>query len=182
LGMQGFSQAEVRDIINSATAKFSAHTALQNIKKSLPPPEQAKAGFSPRKAPEFSQPDMNGKPVSLASFKGKYVLVDFWASWCKPCRQENPNVVKAYNEFKDKNFTVFGVSLDQEKTAWQQAVQQDGLTWTHVSDLKYWDNEAVRLYGIQGIPANFLVDPQGNIIAQDLRGEELVETLRKHLK
>ncbi|MDB5206829.1 MAG: AhpC/TSA family protein, partial [Flavisolibacter sp.] len=119
-----------------------------------------------------------GQPVSLSSFKGKYVLLDFWASWCRPCRQDNPNVVKAYNEFKDKNFTVFGVSLDQNKDAWLQAIQQDGLTWTHASDLKFWSNEAAVLYGVQGIPANFLIDPQGNIVAQDLHGEEIVRTLR----
>lgn len=183
LGMQGFSQAEVADFITKAAAKFSNHTALQNVKKTLPPTSAGKeAEAAPRKAPEFSQPDVNGKPIALSSFRGKYVLVDFWASWCKPCRNENPNVVKAYNEFKDKNFTVFGVSLDQEKAAWQTAIQQDGLTWTHASDLKFWNNEAATLYGVQGIPANFLIDPQGNIIAQDLHGEELVETLRRVVK
>ena len=182
LGMQGLSSEEIAGIINAASAKFPTHTALQNIKKTLPSADGSKTTVSPRKAPEFSQPDMNGKPVALSSFKGKYVLVDFWASWCKPCRVENPNVVKAFNEFKDKNFTVFGVSLDQDKAAWQKAVQQDGLTWTHASDLKFWNNEAAALYGVQSIPANFLIDPAGNIIAQDLRGEDLVKALRQFVK
>jgi peroxiredoxin len=168
LGIKGFSKAEMADIVNAAAAKFPTHAALQNVKKNWPS----------AKAPDFTQPDVNGKPISLSSFKGKYVLLDFWASWCKPCRIDNPDVVKAYNEFKDKNFTVFGVSLDQSKEAWLQAIQQDGLTWTHASDLKFWSNEAAVLYGVQGIPANFLIDPQGNIIAQDLHGEEIVRTLR----
>ena len=184
LGMQGFSQTEVADIINHAATKFPAHTALQGVKKNIAAPSatNAKTAPSSRKAIEFSQPDVNGKPISLSSFKGKYVLLDFWASWCKPCRLENPNVVKAYNEFKDKNFTVFGVSLDQEKGAWLKAIQQDGLSWNHASDLKFWSNEAAALYGVQSIPANFLIDPQGNIIAQDLHGEELVKTLRTVVK
>lgn len=172
LGIKGFTQPEMADIINAAAAKFPNHTALQNVKKNMPS----------SKAPDFKQPDVNGQPVSLSSFKGKYVLLDFWASWCKPCRQDNPNVVKAYNEFKDKNFTVFGVSLDQTKEAWLEAIQQDGLTWTHASDLKYWSNEAAALYGVQSIPANFLIDPQGNIIAQDLHGDEIVNTLRRLVK
>lgn len=172
LGIKGFTQAEMTDIINSAAAKFPNHAALQNVAK----------GLASSKAKDFSQPGVDGKPVSLSSFRGKYVLLDFWASWCKPCRQDNPNIVKAYNEFKDKNFTVFGVSLDQNRDSWLQAVEQDGLTWTHASDLKFWNNEAAVLYGVQSIPANFLIDPQGNIIAQDLHGEELVATLRKFLK
>jgi peroxiredoxin len=172
LGIKGFSAAETAEIINAAATKFPNHSALQNVKKGLPS----------SKAPNFSQPDSSGKPISLSSFKGKYVLLDFWASWCKPCRMDNPNVVRAYREFKDKNFTVFGVSLDQNKEAWQQAIQQDSLTWSHASDLKYWNNEAAALYGVQSIPANFLIDPQGNIIAQDLHGAEIINTLRKHIK
>ncbi|RFZ83217.1 AhpC/TSA family protein [Mucilaginibacter terrenus] len=126
-------------------------------------------------APDFTQEDVNGKPVSLSSFKGKYVLIDFWASWCGPCRQENPNVVRTYNKYRGKNFTVLGVSLDREngKAAWLAAIKSDGLNWTQVSDLKFWDNLVAKLYGVESIPQNFLIDPQGKIIAKNLRGDDL---------
>jgi peroxiredoxin len=132
--------------------------------------------------PNFTQNDVNGKPVSLASFKGKYVLVDFWASWCGPCRAENPNVVKAYNEFKTKKFTILSVSLDNSKEKWLEAIKKDGLTWTHVSDLKYWKNEVAVQFGIESIPASFILDPTGKIIARDLRGSDLSTFLSKTLK
>ena len=168
-------------LIFPSISKVPSHAALQNVNKNLSAIND-KADVSVTKAIDFSQPGIDGKQVSLSSFKGKYVLLDFWASWCKPCRVENPNVVKAYQEFKDKNFTVFGVSLDKDKNAWLQAIQQDGLTWTHASDLKDWSNEAAALYGVQSIPANFLIDPQGNIIARDLRGDELLNKLREVIK
>ncbi|NIG57166.1 AhpC/TSA family protein [Chitinophaga sp. Cy-1792] len=133
-------------------------------------------------AEDFSQKDSNGNTVKLSSFKGKYVLVDFWASWCGPCRQENPNVVKVYNKYKDKNFTVLGVSLDEDKSRWLGAIQRDGLSWTQVSDLQGWQNEVAVQYGIRSIPSNFLVDPNGKIIARDLRGEALEEQLAKILQ
>lgn len=130
-------------------------------------------------APEFVQNDVNDKPVKLSDFRGKYVLLDFWASWCGPCRAENPHVVEAYNEYKDKNFTVLGVSLDQpgKKDAWLAAIEKDGLTWTHVSDLKYWENEVAQLYGVRGIPQNYLIDPTGKIVGKNLRGDALKKKL-----
>ena len=134
-------------------------------------------------APDFVQSDVNGVPVKLSSFRGKYVLVDFWASWCGPCRQENPNVVKAYNKYKDKNFTILGVSLDREsgRENWIAAIKNDGLTWTQVSDLKYWQNEAAALYQVTAIPANFLIGPDGKIIAKNLRGRDLENKLEEVL-
>jgi len=126
-------------------------------------------------APDFEQPDTAGKMVKLSDFKGKYVLLDFWASWCAPCREENPNVVKAYQKYKDKGFTVLSVSLDQpgKKAAWLNAIHNDQLTWTQVSDLKFWNNTVAKLYGIQSIPQNFLLDKDGRIIAINIKGDDL---------
>lgn len=133
-------------------------------------------------APEFSLPDTAGVDVSLSDFRGKYVLLDFWASWCPPCRKENPNVVSAYQQYKDKNFTVLGISLDKDKAKWLKAIQDDNLTWTHVSDLKYWDSEIPALYGVRGIPANVLLDPNGVIIAKNIKEEALHDKLKEVLK
>jgi len=133
-------------------------------------------------APDFSQNDTLGSPVSLSSQKGKYVLVDFWASWCGPCRAENPNVVEAFQKYNAKGFTVLGVSLDRDKAKWLQAIAADKLTWTHISDLKYWDNAAAKLYGVKSIPGNFLINPSGIIIGKNLRGQALLDKLAELMK
>lgn len=131
---------------------------------------------------DFTQNDTKRDPFQLSSLKGKYVLVDFWASWCGPCRAENPNVVKAYNNFKDKNFEIVGVSLDDSKEPWLQAIKKDGLPWIHVSDLKGWQNEVAVEYDVKAVPQNFLIDPNGIIIAKNLRGEELQKRLAELIR
>jgi peroxiredoxin len=131
-------------------------------------------------AQDFTMNDTNGKPVKLSDFRGKYVLVDFWASWCMPCRKENPNVVRIHDQYKDRNFTILGVSLDDNREAWLRAIEKDRLKWTHVSDLKKWEQAPVaKLYAISAIPCSLLLDPQGRIVAKNLRGEELAVELAK---
>lgn len=132
-------------------------------------------------APGFEQNSVNDQAVTLASYKGKYVLLEFWASWCGPCRAESPNVLKAYNKYKSKGFDVLSVSLDNTKKNWETAIQKDGLLWTQVSDLKGWKNNVATLYGVQAVPANFLIDPTGKIIATNLRGDDLNQALKEYL-
>lgn len=188
---QTLSSTDFESEMNKLLQKFPEDGSLRGIKKQYDSfKAQAKemelrrqqASWVGKKAPELVLPDVTGKDIALSSFKGKYVLVDFWASWCGPCRKENPNVVAAFNQFKNKNFTILGVSLDEKKDAWLNAIQTDGLNWTHISDLAYWKSKAVSTFGFEGIPFNVLLDPQGNIIAEGLRGDDLFKKLREVVK
>ncbi|MBB6107611.1 Peroxiredoxin [Mucilaginibacter lappiensis] len=163
---------------NELGPSYKTTSYNQSILKAI---EAKKVTAIGKMAPDFEQPDTSGKMVKLSDFKGKYVLLDFWASWCGPCREENPNVVKAYALYKDKGFTVLGVSLDQPggKAAWLNAIHHDQLTWTQVSDLKFWNNEVAKLYGIRAIPQNFLLDKEGKIIAVNIKGDELDKKLQE---
>jgi peroxiredoxin len=180
MSKQGIDPVELITLFGSLDTTIKDLEIAKSLKKSIDDLTVLSIGSI---APDFTQPDVNGTPVKLSSFRGKYVLLDFWASWCGPCRMENPNVVKAYNKYKDKNFTIMGVSLDSPtgKADWKAAIQKDGLTWTQVSDLKYGDNAAAILYSVQSIPANFLLDPNGKIVAKNLRGSDLDDKLAELL-
>lgn len=153
-------------------AEYRASALGKNIANTIDGAKKTQVGVQ---VANFIQNDRHDRPVRLTDFRGSYVLVDFWASWCGPCRAENPNVVEAYNKFRHQGFTVLGVSLDQPgaKDAWLKAVEDDKLYWTQVSDLKFWDNAVSKSFGVQGIPFNFLLDPNGKIVARNIRGEEL---------
>lgn len=170
---------DLRTLVMNAAAKFKEYEGMQKFKKMLAGQQYP---LLDKQAPEIALPTPNKDTVKLSSFRGKYVLVDFWASWCKPCRGENPNVVAAYNKYKDKNFTILGVSLDSDKKDWTDAIAADNLTWTHVSDLKQWQSPLVGLYMFDGIPFNVLVDPTGKIIASSLREDALDKKLSEVLK
>lgn len=190
IALQAFAYTEVGYNFNPDTAavKFSRFTpALQATalgKKITGMIETGRKTSTGVMAMDFSQPDSTGRLVKLSDYRGQYVLVDFWASWCKPCRAENPNMLAAYKKFKDKNFTILGVSLDDDKgrRAWLHAVAQDSLPWTQVSDLKGFESPAAVLYGVKAIPSNFLIDPSGKIVGRNLRGEELEKELAVLLK
>jgi peroxiredoxin len=187
--VNGFTDQEVVVLLSDVLNKFPERTDIAGIRNSMEAGIQKAIADAPkptwigRQAPEISLPDTKGRTVKLSSFRGKYVLVDFWASWCGPCRRENPNVVDAYNQFKNKNFTILGVSLDRpgQKENWIKAIQEDKLTWTHISDLKFWQSEVVPLYQVSSIPFNVLVDPDGKVIAENLRGSALEQKLQQVL-
>jgi len=168
--------ADLKPLYDALTAAVKNTDAGKGLGERMP---KLKAVALGAVAPEFAEADTSGKVINLSSFRGQYVLIDFWASWCGPCRRENPNVVKAYNHYKGQKFTILGVSLDKPnaKDKWLAAIHKDGLTWNHVSDLKFWDSKAVGLYAVRGIPQNFLLDPNGKIIAKNLRGDDLEDKL-----
>jgi peroxiredoxin len=191
--MFAFSNAQYGDaqqmlsFAQKLSKRFPQHEGVTSLLKALDSNAkkesiQYKAPGIGDEAPDFTCNDVHGKAVSLSSFRGKYVLVDFWASWCGPCRGENPNVLAAYKKYSNKNFTVLGVSLDEKKADWLEAIQEDGLTWTHISDLRGWESNVVPQYGFDGIPYNVLVDPSGKILATSLRGDDLEQFLGKTLK
>jgi peroxiredoxin len=171
-------------VIESMFKKLSARVRNMQLGKEFRKFLSDQKDLNPgAKAPVFVQNDTAGNPVNLASFKGKYVLIDFWASWCGPCRETNPELVKIFDEFKGRNFTILGISLDgvDGKSAWLKAIKDDGLSWPQVSDLKHWENEVAKLYSIRKIPQSFLIDPDGIIIARDLETKELMEKLKQVL-
>lgn len=163
---------KVEPVFNALAPAIQNYPSAIEFKTNL---EIAKKTGIGKMAMDFTQDDTLGKPVSLSSLRGRYLLIDFWASWCGPCRAENPNVVKVFNKYKDKGFHIIGVSLDRpgQKEKWLKAIHDDELAWTQVSDLKFWDNEVAKQYGIRAIPQNLLLDPEGKIIAKNVRGEEL---------
>nr|WP_256439390.1 TlpA disulfide reductase family protein [Pedobacter sp. SYSU D00823] len=159
--------------------KFANNKAVQEF---LAYTDKIKSLAIGQTAPEFEAPSLEGSNIKLSSLRGKYVLIDFWASWCPPCREENPNLVKQYKAYSGKNFTILGVSLDNSKDAWKKAINDDHLSWNHVSELNQWESNIAKKYQVEALPSSFLIDPQGKIVAKNLRGNQLEEFLKKTLR
>lgn len=173
-----FNLPELEELVNGLDTSLETSVYIQQLKKRI---ELLKSVDIGQPAPDFTIPDTTGNPFALSSLQGGYLLVDFWASWCSPCRAENPNIVKAFQIYRNKGFNVLGVSLDRDRDKWIEAIREDKLTWTHVSDLKGWGNTVGKQYGIMSIPANVLLDPDRKIVAQNLKGEELMKKLEEFL-
>ena len=189
MAMNSMPKSGVKELADIAAKRFKDHPGILSLQRQInlmaaqaTSQERSQYALLNQPAPDLQMQDLNGQAMSVSQFKGKYVLVDFWASWCGPCRQENPNVVAAFNKYKNKNFTILGVSLDNDKSRWAEAVKKDGLNWNHMSDLKQWESAAVTAYKFDGIPFNVLLDTSGKIIANDLRGAALDKKLSEVLK